>query len=230
MTVADLEVAQAIAALYDPLTGSDPAQWLHLDTGGDDDQIYWAIKLSASGVPIVVYRGSKLLVDWERDFEAVPYQENDLHLGLVHGGMYKGVPKSCSEAAKILGNEPYILAGHSLGAGRAAQAAGIGVATGRPPLALILFGEPRAGGDRLVSVLSSIPVRSYRNGGEILHDPVTDLPPSAPIPFRHAGGAARPLIDVHELPSGADVLVPTAYHSFSLYEKAIARLSPMPQT
>ena len=87
MTVADLEVAQAIAALYDPLTGSDRARWLHLDTGGDDDQVYWAIKLSASGVPIVVYRGSKLLVDWERDFEAVPYQENDLHLGLVHGGM-----------------------------------------------------------------------------------------------------------------------------------------------
>lgn len=228
MTVTDLEVAQAVSDLYDPVVGADRTKWLHLDQGGDDDEVYWAIRLSQSGVPIVVYRGSKILVDWERDFEAFARVDKDL--GLVHAGMYQGVRLSVSQAAAIIGDRPYFIGGHSLGAGRGNLAAGVGVVTGRPPLGVVLWGEPRAGGDKLVSLLGPIPVRSYWNTGVLFDDPVPDLPWDEPIPFRHAGGAVRPLIDVHEAPGGLEDAIPTAYHAFNLYLAATAKLSPMPTT
>ena len=92
-------------------------------------------------------------------------------------------------------------------------------------------GEPRGSGDAVVQLLKGIPLRSYRNRAPILlRDPVPDLPPSEPVPFRHGGGNGRPLIDVSVMPTGLGRFRPSAYHHFQLYNAATARLSPMPST
>lgn len=226
MSLTDLDAARAVADLYDPAIGTDPSKWLHLDAGGDDDQVYWALRDLGPALGLL-YRGSILGVDWERDFEAYPYQDPDL--GLVHGGMFQGMRKSVEEAHALIAGRPYLVAGHSLGAGRANLATGLGVVRDHVPLATVLWGEPRAGGDRLVGLNATVRLRSYRNtDGGIIHDPVTDLPPALPVPFRHAGGSSRPLLDVVEPPGDFADVIPTNYHHFALYLAATAKLNPVP--
>ena len=226
MTLTDLDAAQGVADLYDPVVGADRARWLHLDVGDDDDRVYWALRDYGAALGLF-YRGSILRVDWERDFLAMPY--DDPALGLVHAGMLIGMRKSVEQAHATIAGRPYFIGGHSLGAGRANLATGLGVVRGHPPLATVLWGEPRAGGDRLVGLNATVRLRSYRNtDGGIIHDPVTDLPPAAPVPFRHAGGTARPLLDVVEPPGDFADVVPTSYHHFALYLAATGKLTPVP--
>lgn len=224
MSLTDLEIIQAVNALYGPV-GSDPTAWAHLDTGAGDG-IYWAVK-AAGGFSLVIFRGSVTGLDWLRDLEAIPFYDREL--GLVHDGFFTAMRTVWGEALPTISSGPWVACGHSLGAARAALLAGLGVVHGMPPAAVVLFGEPRPGGEKLASILSSVPLRSYRNVGADGHDEVTDEPPHAPIPFRHAGYPKRPLIDLTASSAPGD-FSPFRFHHSALYEAATEKLSPMPTT
>jgi hypothetical protein len=90
------------------------------------------------------------------------------------------------EITKLVPSAPLVICGHSLGAARAVIISALLTLSGRQPIARICFGEPRAGFDKLKSILAPIRVqRSYRNRDNKGHDVITDVPFSLPPLFAY---------------------------------------------
>ena len=120
---------------------------------------------------------------------------------------------------------PVIVTGHSLGAARACLYAGLACVAGNAPAALVLFGSPKPGFQRLAGILSPVPVRSYRNGDGFRHDLVTDLP------FRIAVESychVSPMTPVRADPPPDDPWGPFAWHHMALYVSAASFLPRVP--
>lgn len=190
----------------------------HFDAGLDDG-CCWALK-RLPGFDLIVFRGSITLADWIADFRALAVPSR---IGHVHVGFYSGMENVWKDLRPLLG-QPVIVAGHSLGAARAGVMAALMTVDGVPPVARVVFGEPKPGLLDFAGIIKDIPARSYRNGDGLHHDLVTDLPLSfPPLEYMHP----TPIVPVCCRPdvSEFEKMGVFAYHHFELYETALAVLS-----
>jgi Lipase (class 3) len=224
MSLTDLEVATLVNGMY-AYPGDAPIAWDHLDTGADNDGVYWGLKRQGD-LSVVVFRGSTTAEDFARDAETAFWPDRDL--GPVHLGFLQGMKDVWHEVRTNLTAGSWIAAGHSLGAARALILAGIAKVNGCAPASAVVFGEPRPGFQRLSDILAPVPIRSYRNTGADGHDLVTDVPFYVPgvFPYDHP----RPLIDVSESPTDPNDWSPFRYHHMPLYLAAVSKFAVMPTT
>lgn len=131
-------------------------------------------------VYIIVFRGSKDLIDWRRDLDtfAKPIL---CAIGLVHPGFYRGLPNVWdSIKAKIPKDTKWGITAHSLGAAHAAGLTALAILDGRSPDFVVKFGEPKFGFQKFVDFIKPVNTISYRNGDEYHHDLITDVPYAVP--------------------------------------------------
>ncbi len=209
----DAEIAALCAAIYRPraiVEGFDQFD------AGEDDGICWALK-RLPGCDVVVLRGSVTLRDWICDFRALAQPSR---IGHVHLGFYDGMEHMWSDLRPLL-SQPVIITGHSLGAARASILTALMVVDGVPPVARVVFGEPKPGLLDHASIIGKVDGRSYRNGDDRHHDPVTDVPFSfPPLQYVHP----TQVIPVCCRPHGGEFeqLGVFAWHHAYLYETALA--------
>jgi Lipase (class 3) len=186
MPITDRDIAALCLGIYPE--HFSPAAWDHFDPGSDLDGVCWGLK-HVGDVSIVVLRGTVTLLDWLRDFQAWVEPFHHHGLGPIHAGFYSGMETVYRELPGIVQSRPLIICGHSAGAARAVLLSALLTLDGRPPIARICFGEPRAGFAQLRPILAPIKQqRSYRNRGatDTDHDEMTDLPFSLPLfPYQH---------------------------------------------
>lgn len=217
----DIACAELCAGIYDR-PGYPDVIWDHVDVG-DDDGVYWALK-RLPGYDVVVLRGSVTARDWLRDFMAIANPLESSLIGPVHPGFMLGMVHVATEILPLL-RQPLVITGHSLGAGRAAVLTALMVAGGvPPPVARVVFGEPKPGFVRLARLIEKVPGRSYRNGDDRHHDLVTDVPFSFP-PQQYVH--PTPVIEVCERPGNGlfDQLGVFAWHDSMLYLRALRALA-----
>jgi len=212
----------AIADQYAWLYTSLPAPDNTWDKIIPTDGAYVAVK-NVAGTDYVMFRGSTTFLDWIEDFAAFAIPLETDALGGVHPGFYSGTIAVRTVLDRFLGPK-VVLVGHSLGAGHAALYAGLRLAAGKPVDKLIMFGEPRAGGAKLASVLTPLAVESYRNADSNGHDLVTDVPVKIQplLNYQHP----RELIDVSHSPSVNDKWGLFRYHHMGHYARALGATGP----
>ena len=217
MMPSDALIASYCGMLYKPtaiIAGFD-----HFDAGLDDG-VCWALK-KLPGYDLVICRGSVTLQDWIRDFRALALPSR---IGHVHVGFYAGMEQVWTDLRPLI-SQPAIVAGHSLGAARAAVMAALMSVDGTPPVSRVVWGEPKPGLMDFAEIIKAIPARSYRNGDDRHHDLVTDVPFSfPPLQYVHP----TPIVPVCCKPSEIEYeqLGAFAWHHWDLYETATAVLSP----
>lgn len=218
----DAAIAEIYAWLYVDTIPVPAGTWDHVIDGPLD--AYVCVK-TIDGVHYVMFRGSTTFLDWIADFADEALQWPDAVLGGVHAGFRDGVCLVREALDNIVMDQnPVVIVGHSLGAGHAVLYAGYRVAAGKRVDAIVMFGEPRAGGKALADILASVPIRSYRNCDVQGHDLVTDVPRAVPLvlDYRHP----RELIDVSRAPPANDAWSVFAYHHFGLYCAALGATGP----
>lgn len=163
--LSDLQIITICNELYnDTVT---PGYWSHIFP---TDGAYAAVH-QESGYDVVVWRGSTTKLDFLEDFASeIPVW--DLYLGHCAFGFLKGMRATQPSLDAVLGQKQIIVTGHSLGAAHAALYAAHLEATGKPLMALVNFGEPRPGFERIHDLLKGVYCHSYRNR----KDPVTEVP------------------------------------------------------
>ncbi|MDB5612070.1 MAG: hypothetical protein JWP25_8970 [Bradyrhizobium sp.] len=177
--ISDADLAALSTGIY-AYEGQRGVVWDHFDPGDDGDKVCWGLKRIGGDVALVL-RGSVTALDWLRDVTALtnPFHHDDI--GPVHPGFLSGMRTIERELADLMDKTaPLYITGHSLGAGRAAILAGLLTIDGWKPAARVVFGEPKPGFAQLAELISAVPGRSYRNGDDRNHDPVTDVPFSFP--------------------------------------------------
>jgi predicted lipase len=187
---------------------------------GMDDLICWAVK-RLTGFDVVVLRGSVTIQDWLRDVQALAVPSR---IGHVHSGFYAGMEHMWADLKPLL-SQPAIVTGHSLGAARAAVLAALMTVDGVPPVARVVFGEPKPGLLDLAKPVTGIPGGSYRNGDDTHHDLITDVPFSfPPMQYVHP----TPIIPVCCRPDDSEFaeLGVFAWHHVQLYQAALAAVQP----
>lgn len=230
---ADLACAESCVAIYN-YPGHPLVSWDHVDEGNDDG-VYWTLlRLTPLGTPVarwrLVFRGSVTRGDWLRNLMTVANPFDHSELGPIHPGFFLGLTRVFKEVFSIIGPvDDLEVTGHSLGAGRASQFAGMMVAVGRPPARLVAIAEPKPGFARLSKLLCNIPGVTVLNGSPTSNkcDPVPSLPFELLIErFEHSReetsvftvlppGAARPWGDL--VPWKVD------YHHAVYYAEAMRR-------
>lgn len=215
MIPSDALLASLCGLIYKPVAILNSFD--HFDAGGDDG-ICWAFK-HLDGCDVIVFRGSVTLEDWIADFRAMAIPTR---IGHAHAGFYNGMESVWVEARPFI-TQPVIVTGHSLGAARADVLCALMIADGKPPIARVVFGEPKPGLVDLAQRLSAVPGRSYRNGDARHHDLVCDVPFSFP-PLQYAH--PTPVIPVSCPPRTDDFASwgAFAWHHIELYETALAVL------
>ena len=223
MMPSDAVIASLCADIYRPSALVDQT-WDHFDLGIDDG-VCWGLK-KLDGCDVAIFRGSVTMQDWLRDLFVLPVPALlplSTRIGHVHAGFFLGMEKVWSELRPLL-TQPVIVGGHSLGAARASDLCALMVVDGVMPASRVVFGEPKPGLLDLAKIISSVPARSYRNGDQLHHDLVTDVPATfPPLEFVHP----TPIVPVCAEPGG-DLLSrfgAFAYHHVELYEAALAALS-----
>lgn len=138
------------------------------------------LKVEPDGTVGVHIHGSEDLSDWEHDFSHFALPVDHPSLGPVHPGFLAGALTIKPVIDQFAGERPIAFYGHSYGAGRASILAALRVTEGKPVARLEQFGEPKAGGPKLRSILANVPGESHRNakpnGDALDHDLVTDVP------------------------------------------------------
>ena len=209
----DAEIATLCARIYDT-----KAAFVHFDEGVDDG-VCWALHRT-DDVDMIVFRGSVTFQDWVRDLIAVAVPTR---IGTIHAGFWLGMENTCSEVQSLTIGRNVIVAGHSLGAAHASIMTGLLVDSGIAPMARVVFGEPKPGMKDAARIIRSVPGRSYRNGDNLHHDLVTDVPFSfPPAEYVHP----TPIIPVSCEPSDDlfEQLGVFAYHHIELYQTALVAL------
>jgi hypothetical protein len=224
----DKDIAALCLSIY-ANQGSPAVTWDRFDDGEDSDKICWAIKV-VDDCDILIFRGSITFADWQRDFDVWANPFGHSKIGPVHPGFLLGLDQVLQEyqAYRGTGSNKLVIAGHSLGAGRASVLCGLAIVAGIVPAGRIVFGEPCPGFPQLAQLLSLIPdSRGYRNGrfGTFEHDLITDVPLNiGPLQYVHP----TPLIDVQALPPPEDEWGIFSFHHMPLYAQALAQGSIRP--
>lgn len=204
--------ASLTLSLYDK---GDAVTW----TKRVDDPICWAI-VKVDDLWYLVFRGSVTRDDWEHDFEAIATWCDDLWAH-VHPGFHDGVKDILLAALSLIGDDPYVIVGHSLGAARAAIASAYAILlASKKPLARIVWGEPRPGFMDFARILTEIPNYNFVNGNASEYDRVTDVPFTLPFEWYCAGS---PHLFVCESPTDAQFNGIFAWHNFVLYNAAMQK-------
>jgi hypothetical protein len=185
--------------------------------------VVWAAKVT-KGITVVTMRGSMTPVDFLRDLDACVDPFDHDALGPVHSGFMDGMEGVWNDIKQHT-DGPRVVIGHSLGAARATILTGLMVLDGHPPLARVVWGEPKSGTIKLAKLVRQVPGRSYRNGDKFFHDPVTDVPLTIPLADYVR---ATPLIDIHvayvvDLKSHDWHKLPViGFHNMALYDKGMS--------
>lgn len=158
--------AEACAAVY-----ADPVTW-HIGSAH-------VLIAENAGLYIVSFRGSQDLADWLIDFTMRPVWHPVL--GWCHSGFLNDVLGVSDRMLADLAGKRVVVTGHSKGGAEAVIFAGLMVASGHPPEAVVTFGAPRAGFAMLRDVLNTTAVIQFRNG----NDPVPEVLPEIAF-WRHA--------------------------------------------
>lgn len=216
MMPSDALIASYCNAIYSPT--AIIGDWDRFDPSLDDGVCYAVKKLP--GFDLVVFRGSITAQDWIADFRSLPIPTR---IGHVHAGFYSGMEHVWAELRPLL-MQPVIVAGHSLGAARAAVLCALMVKDGVPPVARIVFGEPKPGLMDLAQLVANVPARSYRNGDDRHHDLVTDVPLTLP-PFQFVH--PTPIVVVTKEPGESlfERLGIFAWHHMPLYLAGVSALT-----
>lgn len=217
------DVCNLYAWLYSKLP-VPPGTWDHVIA---TDGAYTAIK-RIDGISYVMFRGSTTFLDWVEDLTRVTEPLYDPLLGPVHPGFCLGVRAVKNAIDVFVADDPVVIVGHSLGAGHAAIYAGYRIAAGKTVDRILMFGEPRPGGEKLAEILKDTPIWSYRNGDTAGHDYVTDVPIGIPplLDYRHP----KPLTNVSRSPTPGDAWLAFRYHHFRLYCEALGATGPAVQS
>lgn len=202
--VKDGQLAAACAQIYD-----DNATW---DARWEIDNIVCA-RRRINDEDIVVFRGSKGLLDWRRDLDAHSIIDPEMHH--LHHGFSLGMAALATIVIPTLGPKVYIT-GHSLGGAHAWLFAAKMVLAKLDPIRVVCFAPPKPGWAdfRNILILSSAELRSYQNQG----DPVPDLPLYVPYlaefvhPVEPRRIEVRPDQHDHE---------PLRCHHIALYQQGI---------
>lgn len=215
--ISDYAIADLLVRLYD--SEDEPLETAGFDvfeSGESDGGICWASKRCGT-FDVVCLRGSKTLEDWARDAFSFTLPFANRGLGPVHPGFKIGMDDAWAEIrSKTHG--PWVIAGHSLGAGRAAILAGLMVLDGCAPIRRVVFGEPRPGFQQLADLIALVPAASYCNGSQAhAHDRVTDVPLEFGVEqYVHP----TPLSYVNAPPAAASSGL-FAWHHMGLYREAL---------
>jgi hypothetical protein len=222
---AGITVSQVSALTLQVKEGLSPDQAVafdHYEPGGGDKRVCWASKV-INGVTVIVFPGSHSFWDWERDLRVVtdPFQHDTL--GPLHPGVFIGVPEAFAEI-QAQTTAPRVLAGFSLGAGRALDLTGLLTVAGIPPLACVTFGSLKPGFQQLADVIGKVPQWSYRNGDADYYDLITEYP-ILPPPENYVH--TSPLIKCTAKPTWEDRLerVMFCYHVMELYAEATSGIT-----
>jgi hypothetical protein len=210
-TITDRDIANLCADIY---LSPDPVSWSLLELPADG--IAFGIKDFGPAVALI-FRGSITLVDWLRDAETVADPFVHSGLGPVHPGFFEGLPELWARLRPRLTAKPCIVAGHSLGAGRASLFTGLMALDSHPPVWRLCFGEPRPAFPQAATIIAKVRGRSFCNGNGRAHDLVTDVPFTTWIEdYVHP----TPLVPVCAPPTDKDVQrdVLFAWHSMTLYD------------
>lgn len=219
--IADADIAVLCAGIYAP-DRPGGIVWDHYDSGAASDGVCWGLKHIGTDT-VLVLRGSVTTQDWLRDLYAVanPFHHDDI--GPVHPGFLSGMRTVERELGNLISkSQSLYIAGHSLGAARAAILTALLVFDGWEPTARVVFGEPKPAFMPLAKMIAHIPGRSYRNGDSVHHDLVTDSPFSFP-PEQYVH--PTPIIPVCARPDG-DLFQRNgifAWHHMGLYQTALAQ-------
>lgn len=102
--------------------------------------------------------------------------------GRVHKGFAAGLPGLVTQIFAIVGDDPFVMVGHSRGAAQATISTGLALALGKKAARRVVFGEPRSGDAAFCQFVAAIPSASYCNvdAAWLEFDPITLLPPDAP--------------------------------------------------
>lgn len=176
MIPSDAEIVGLMAKLYDPRAGD----FDHIEDPGIDSGICWAVK-HYEDVDALIFRGSMTKEDWFRDFLSEMSAPASSIPGAKFGALPLGFAAGMRDAAAVWPascGPRLVIAGHSLGAARAAIAAGLALQDGAGVERLVLCGCPRPGTKTLKNFLIRRcgSIASYRN----LSDPVCDVPTDPP--------------------------------------------------
>ena len=218
--ISNRRAAELCSDLY-----SAPTAFPVFDAGADDG-ICWAISRE-DDTDVIVLRGSVTFQDWVRDLLAFANPYASRRLGPVHAGFYLGLDNAWTDMKPFLRHDaPLAITGHSLGAARASLLTGIALQDGYNPAARIVFGEPKPGFAQLAAYIAPVPAWSYRNGNGVHHDIVTDVPFTLPpADYVHP----TKLLSVCAEPPERDQFGVFAWHSMSLYLKALSDPATVPQ-
>jgi len=202
-------------------------------TPGDAHVVFGAVRVE--GVTRVFFRGSTVKRDLGIDLLALP---QDTKLGPVHPGFFADMDSVWLEIQKET-EGPWALHGHSLGAGRACELAGVMTIDGHAPVEIVTWGCPRPGFQKLADILSAVPQRHFRNGsvsdGWKTIDPITRIPVTFwPFEYVHPGPPMEnvcgvPLEDWNVGPLTIPPDTALAYHRMECYYRAMEGLTGGPQ-
>ena len=218
MTITDLDLCDHLQLLYDK---PDDPTWEYLNKV---DGAYVAARIVDDGVLEILWRGSVTPLDWFLDaISETPIYVDEL--GFVPSGFYAGVHEAMPSLTEYISQKSaahafkrIVVSGHSLGAARAMQCAGLlRVIMPAVPVSWVTFCPPRPGMSKLVTILGA--GRWYRNR----EDPVTFVPIDAGL-LKHPGTMTH--LDVK--PPADDEWGPLAPHHLALCRTGVAALNPIP--
>jgi len=206
-------------AIYD-YEGFEKVTWDYLETT-NSFSIYWGLK-TIDNVDYFIFRGSYTFLDWIKDFCAI---ENPFYTAYgtveVHPGFHFGTPEVYQRMKPMIKGD-YIVSGHSKGAGEADNIVVAGCLAKKPPIARIVFGEPRPGDKAFGALMQAVPGFSLINQDANGHDEIVDVPFDIwPESYQHPG----PLFKVSETPQPNDPWGVFAYHHMQLYYAAVQKLT-----
>lgn len=166
---------------------------------------------------VIAMPGTEDFANVMSDLEIEPYHHPVL--GEIHMGFYKPIPGLGALLLPYLQNGLAIsIAGHSLGAARAALLACWLKISGITVDQLSLYACPRIG----THIIEDYLLANIPNGISFVNgiDPVPDLPPEYDSPY--------PAIKVIADPGGVADIDPARWHSCALYREAITKeLNPL---
>lgn len=221
--ITDFEIADLCTRIYAEV-GEPPVEWDFFEAGlGDHGVCFGIIRLG--DIDYVIFRGSKVFLDWRRDTDWWSRPRIDARLGPVWPGFVDAMPEAWQEIKTRI-SDRVVIGGHSLGAARTSPLAALMKLDGIKPLARVVFGEPYPGMQPLANLIADIPSRSYRNGDPHHHDVVTDVP--YPLPLLNWVHPS-PLIHVTAAPTqqATDLLGRLFnWHHCPLYRQAMKNMVP----